>query len=73
MYKGTIVYEYISFAGFYVSGDAEGDWDYEAIAAVLEDSIFKEFKNTETKYKNKVRSRVSNLKVCLQSISLRCC
>jgi len=28
----------------------------------LEDDIFKEFRNTDTKYKNRIRSRVANLK-----------
>jgi hypothetical protein len=28
----------------------------------LEEEIFKEFKNTDTKYKNRIRSRVANLK-----------
>jgi len=42
--------------------DVDGTWDYDAIAATVEDSIFKEFRNTEMKYKNKIRSRVANLK-----------
>lgn len=42
--------------------DVDGTWDYDAIAAVTEDCIFKEFRNTEMKYKNKIRSRVANLK-----------
>jgi len=37
--------------------------DVEDIAAALEDAIFKEFRSTETKYKNRVRSRIANLKV----------
>ena len=37
--------------------------DIEAIAAATEDCIFNEFKNTEVKYKNRIRSRVANLKV----------
>lgn len=49
---------------FCLTGDIEGKWDYDGIAAAIEDCIFKEFKNTEMKYKNKIRSRVSNLKVC---------
>ncbi|XP_060605935.1 transcription elongation factor A protein 1-like isoform X2 [Ruditapes philippinarum] len=36
--------------------------DPEEIAAAIEDNIFEEFNNTETKYKNRVRSRVANLK-----------
>ena len=39
-----------------------GGGDPEYLAEMLEDCIFKEFKNTDTKYKNRVRSRVSNLK-----------
>ena len=45
------------------SGDAKGSWNYEAVAAAIEDCIYNEFKCTEIKYKNKVRSRISNLKV----------
>jgi transcription elongation factor S-II len=37
-----------------------GDPDY--LAQMLEECIYKEFKNTDMKYKNRVRSRVSNLK-----------
>ena len=44
------------------AGDVEGV-DTESIAAMTEDCIFNEFKNTEVKYKNRVRSRVANLKV----------
>jgi transcription elongation factor S-II len=40
----------------------DGEWDYDGTAASIEDCIFNEFKNTEIKYKNKVRSRVANLK-----------
>lgn len=40
----------------------EGSQDPDDVAAKIEDSIFKEFKNTDMKYKNRVRSRVSNLK-----------
>ena len=36
--------------------------DFESMAGVLEDNVFKEFKNTETKYKNRIRSRIFNLK-----------
>lgn len=32
------------------------------LAAIIEDHIFGEFKNTESKYKNRVRSRVANLR-----------
>ena len=37
--------------------------DIDDIAAALEDAIYKEFKSTETKYKNRIRSRIANLKV----------
>lgn len=37
-----------------------GDPDY--LAQMLEECIFKEFKNTDMKYKNRIRSRVSNLR-----------
>jgi len=47
----------------YFSGDVEGVGDIEALAAATEDCIFNEFKNTEVKYKNRVISRVANLKV----------
>lgn len=42
--------------------EVEGVGDIEAIAAATEDCIFNEFKNTEVKYKNRIRSRVANLK-----------
>ena len=34
----------------------------EDLAEELEDAIFAEFKNTDMRYKNRVRSRISNLK-----------
>lgn len=40
----------------------DGSNDPEYLAERLEEEIFKEFKNTEMKYKNRVRSRVANLK-----------
>jgi transcription elongation factor S-II len=40
----------------------EGSNDPEYLAERLEEEIFKEFKNTEMKYKNRVRSRVANLR-----------
>ncbi|OXA63334.1 transcription elongation factor S-II [Folsomia candida] len=40
----------------------DGSNDPEYLAERLEEEIFKEFKNTEIKYKNRVRSRVANLK-----------
>jgi len=36
--------------------------DPENLAAKIEDCIFKEFKDTNMKYKNRIRSRVANLK-----------
>lgn len=32
------------------------------IAGMLEEAIYDEFKNTDNKYKNKIRSRVANLR-----------
>ncbi|RUS83339.1 hypothetical protein EGW08_008886 [Elysia chlorotica] len=43
-------------------GDLEGMHDPEEVAAAIEDAIYEEFNNTEMKYKNRVRSRVANLK-----------
>ncbi|XP_005107044.1 transcription elongation factor S-II [Aplysia californica] len=40
----------------------EGAHDPEELAAAVEDAIFEEFNNTEVKYKNRIRSRVANLK-----------
>ena len=37
-------------------------------AAAVEDCIFNEFHNTEMKYKNRVRSRVANLRVCISLV-----
>ena len=37
--------------------------DIEDFAAAVEDHIFGEFQNTEMKYKNRIRSRVANLRV----------
>ena len=34
----------------------------DELAAQIEDAVFEEFKNTEMKYKNRVRSRIANLK-----------
>ena len=39
----------------------ESLYDPEDLAAKIEDSIFKEFKDTNMKYKNRIRSRVANL------------
>ncbi|XP_069477149.1 transcription elongation factor A protein 1 isoform X2 [Ambystoma mexicanum] len=36
--------------------------DDEELGAQIEDSIFQEFRNTDAKYKNRVRSRIANLK-----------
>lgn len=44
-------------------GEVESDFaDPEDLAAKIEDSIYNEFKDTNMKYKNRIRSRVSNLK-----------
>ena len=44
-------------------GDApEGCSSAEELAEELEDAIFQEFRNTDMRYKNRVRSRVANLK-----------
>ncbi|KAH8308404.1 transcription elongation factor S-II [Drosophila kikkawai] len=40
----------------------EGCGEPEEMAAELEDAIYAEFKNTDMKYKNRIRSRVANLK-----------
>ncbi|SPP90007.1 transcription elongation factor S-II [Drosophila guanche] len=40
----------------------EGCAEPEEMAAELEDAIYSEFKNTDMKYKNRIRSRVANLK-----------
>lgn len=34
----------------------------EDLAEELEEAIFAEFKNTDMRYKNRIRSRISNLK-----------
>lgn len=50
-------------SGALKTGDAHvGRTDPDELAAAIEDNIFEEFKNTDTKYKNRVRSRVANLK-----------
>ncbi|KAM4688097.1 transcription elongation factor A protein 1 isoform 2-T2 [Discoglossus pictus] len=36
--------------------------DDQELGAQIEDAVFQEFKNTDAKYKNRVRSRISNLK-----------
>jgi len=48
-----------------IKGDGnypDGSNDPEMLAERLEEEIFKEFKNTDFKYKNRIRSRVANLK-----------
>ncbi|KRT78789.1 hypothetical protein AMK59_7966 [Oryctes borbonicus] len=42
--------------------DFEGCAPPEELAEELEEAIFSEFKNTDMRYKNRVRSRISNLK-----------
>jgi len=41
---------------------SEGCASAEDLAEELEEAIFSEFKNTDTRYKNRIRSRVANLK-----------
>lgn len=45
-----------------VDDSFEGCATPEELAEELEEAIFQEFKNTDNRYKNRVRSRVSNLK-----------
>ncbi len=40
----------------------------EELAELVEDSIFKKYKNTDMKYKAHVRSRIFNLKVGFPAI-----
>lgn len=48
---------------FYLAAeDLEGLASPEELADELEDAIFNEFRNTDSKYKNRVRSRIANLK-----------
>lgn len=50
-------------AAIKVDGETpEGCSTAEELAEELEESIFTEFKNTDTRYKNRIRSRVANLK-----------
>ncbi|XP_021365009.1 transcription elongation factor S-II-like isoform X1 [Mizuhopecten yessoensis] len=42
--------------------DLDGMGDPDNISGHIEDYIFQEFNNTDTKYKNRVRSRVANLR-----------
>lgn len=49
-------------AALQLGGPVEGAAEPALVAAAIEDCIFQEFKNTEIKYKNRVRSRIANLK-----------
>jgi len=51
-------------AAIQVDGEAdyEGCANPEELAEELEDAIYQEFKNTDMRYKNRVRSRIANLK-----------
>lgn len=40
----------------------DGSGSPEIIGGMIEEEIYKEFKNTDNKYKNKIRSRVANLR-----------
>lgn len=42
--------------------DQEGCASVEELAEELEEAIFQEFRNTDMRYKNRVRSRIANLK-----------
>ncbi|KAL1458763.1 hypothetical protein WDU94_008879 [Cyamophila willieti] len=42
--------------------DMEGLSSVEELATELEEAIYNEFKNTDNRYKNRVRSRIANLK-----------
>lgn len=53
-----------------VEGEPDGCASPEELAEELEDCIYSEFKNTDMRYKNRVRSRVANLKD-LKNPSLR--
>lgn len=44
------------------SEDLEGLASPEELAEELEEAIFNEFRNTDSKYKNRIRSRIANLK-----------
>lgn len=50
------------FNALKLEDDQSSFMDPFELAASIEDNIFEEFKNTDTKYKNRVRSRVANLK-----------
>lgn len=47
---------------FFLLDVPEGSGTPEIIAGCIEEEIHTEFKNTDTKYKNKIRSRVANLR-----------
>lgn len=47
---------------FQISDIPEGCASPEELAEELEEAIYKEFRNTDNRYKNRVRSRVANLK-----------
>lgn len=52
----------LSFFCFVAAEDLEGLASPEELAEELEDAIFAEFRNTDSKYKNRIRSRIANLK-----------
>lgn len=49
-------------SAFKCGGPVEGAADFALLGAAIEDCIFQEFKNTEMKYKNRIRSRIANIK-----------
>lgn len=53
---------YLCYLFLYCVGIPEGCASAEELAEELEDCIFAEFKNTDMRYKNRIRSRVANLK-----------
>lgn len=50
------------FVSIAAAEDLEGLASPEELADELEDAIFNEFRNTDSKYKNRIRSRIANLK-----------
>ncbi|XP_031345245.1 transcription elongation factor S-II-like, partial [Photinus pyralis] len=53
-----IHYYFVVISKFHTAGCASP----EDLAEELEEAIFQEFKNTDMRYKNRVRSRIANLK-----------
>lgn len=51
-----------TFAMILIEEIPEGCASPEELAEELEEAIYQEFRNTDMRYKNRVRSRVANLK-----------